>query len=617
MINGELMKYRIFFSIFFVIFIQLANASLVSKKIKRIKESDNIILGEGTANFTKQADDLALKDLVSQISTNVQTSFEDMISEKNGKVEEYTKSVVNTYSNTTLNRASRLVDEETFAPQIYVIRYIEKEKMEEIFEDRKNKIVTLVSEGLLAEKEYRVADALRNFYWAFRLLRSHPDNKKILYNFPERGNLVLYTALENRILRIFSIINFEISKTEENSEEDFTEYFLSVSFNKENAANLTFAYNDGYEYSKPINIRNGLAVIEFHGEAADVLKEIKLRVEYEFYSHITDKEIKQVFDDIEPYYFKESNIKIPLQKTNIKSKTPEKEKVTAENFNDELTTEDTEICLSVIEEIIEAIRTRKFDSVKKHFTPNGWDTFTKTVKYGNATLVAHEINIRFGKLRNLIIAREIPMKFSFEKNEEVFSEDVVLTFLDGKVEAVSFSLSQIAVDDLLKKSNDFATFEEKMQIIQFMETYKTAYCLERIDYLNSVFASDALIIVGQVLQKAPEIDIEGMLKKIKNEDVKYFKQTKTEYMDHLKKVFGSNEVVNLRFEDNEVRRAQNKKVFGIQISQYYYSTNYADKGYLFLMFDLTDINNPKILVRSWQPQKSSDGSIMGITDFEF
>jgi hypothetical protein len=35
------------------------------------------------------------------------------------------------------------------------------------------------------------------------------------------------------------------------------------------------------------------------------------------------------------------------------------------------------------------------------------------------------------------------------------------------------------------------------------------------------------------------------------------------------------------------------------------------------MIDLNDTLNPKIYVRTWQPQKNPDGSIYGLADFHF
>ena len=89
-------------------------------------------------------------------------------------------------------------------------------------------------------------------------------------------------------------------------------------------------------------------------------------------------------------------------------------------------------------------------------------------------------------------------------------------------------------------------------------------------------------------------------------------------MERLKMVFNRNEFINIQFEDNLVRKTEkNEKIYGIQIAQHYYSSTYADKGYLFLMIDLNDTINPKIYIRTWQPQKNPDGSIFGLEDFRF
>ncbi|MDD3568459.1 MAG: hypothetical protein PHT92_08690, partial [Bacteroidales bacterium] len=94
--------------------------------------------------------------------------------------------------------------------------------------------------------------------------------------------------------------------------------------------------------------------------------------------------------------------------------------------------------------------------------------------------------------------------------------------------------------------------------------------------------------------------------------------SKKEYLERLKSIFRRNEFINIHFEDNEVRKTQrDDKIYGIQIAQHYHSSTYADKGYLFLMIDLNDTLQPKIYVRSWQPQKNPDGSIYGLEDFRF
>ena len=39
------------------------------------------------------------------------------------------------------------------------------------------------------------------------------------------------------------------------------------------------------------------------------------------------------------------------------------------------------------------------------------------------------------------------------------------------------------------------------------------------------------------------------------------------------------------------------------IGQEYNSTTYADKGYLFLLVDMTDHDAPQIKIRTWQPNE--------------
>ena len=154
----------------------------------------------------------------------------------------------------------------------------------------------------------------------------------------------------------------------------------------------------------------------------------------------------------------------------------------------------------------------------------------------------------------------------------------------------------------------------------FLENYKTAYCLKRLDYIRDVFADDARIIVGNVLkhQQKPrpgqerQISIEGQ------EIIRYNRYTKDEYLNQLAQTFSRSEFINIRFSRNEVQwltKFKDKKVFAIQIGQEYDSSRYADKGYLFLLVDLTDESLPQIYVRSWQPNEVSMDKLYNAGDF--
>jgi len=74
--------------------------------------------------------------------------------------------------------------------------------------------------------------------------------------------------------------------------------------------------------------------------------------------------------------------------------------------------------------------------------------------------------------------------------------------------------------------------------------------------------------------------------------------------------------VNIKFEKSTIKKAgQGGDIFGIQIKQNYFSSNYGDAGYLFLMVDLNNPDEPLIHVRTWQPEIEPNDSIYGLSDF--
>jgi len=184
--------------------------------------------------------------------------------------------------------------------------------------------------------------------------------------------------------------------------------------------------------------------------------------------------------------------------------------------------------------------------------------------------------------------------------------------MNKKISSLSFALSDVAIGDIVNKPTGFGTLDEKYFLISFMEHYKTAFALKRLDYIESIFADEALIIVGHVVEKVRDVENPWL-----NHDVVRFNtQSKQQYLSNLAANFRRNEFINIRFEDNIVRKTErDDKIYGIQIAQHYYSSTYADKGYLFLMIDLSDTLNPLIYVRTWQPEKNPDGSIFGLEHF--
>ena len=586
--------------------------NITAQTIPQIKSSNQYLWGEGKARRLRRADNLALKDLTSQISVQVESKFTDIVTEKEGNVKDFTKSMITTYSSTTLQHAQRLVKESP--DQTIVLRYIKQEDVANIFNNRKDKIIDYTRSGIRAEKEYRIADALKYYYWALLLLKSHPDHNTIKAEFPKNGKRLLLSALPDRINRIFTFLDISVNNIIKKQNKSIIK--LDINYKNHPVQNLDYIYWTGNSWTNFYSCRDGLGIAEFYGDQINQLDNLRLKVEYVFENKAkVDQELQQVIDNMKNIpYFREADYNISLQKQ--ESQQAQNPQYTATNMAESEAKVETKSVTDVVMDVVEAISTDSYASVKDNFTPQGYQMFDKIIEYGQAEIIDQSKELQTAKLDSNIIVRSLTMKFSFPNNDRTFIEDVVFTMNDEhKIKAVSFALSDKAIQDVMSKSDQFGSLTEKQCLIRFMENYKTAYCLERLDYIESIFSENALI-VGSVVKEGQ--NIEGMYNQLGRKRVKYIRLSKKQYIERLSHIFNGNEYVNLHFEDNQVKKvSNNKKIYGIQIKQNYYSTNYADKGYLFLMFDLSDTTQPKIYVRTWQPKKHQDGSVYGLDDFHF
>jgi len=583
--------------------------------IDEIKNSGRYIYGTGHGTDYRQADNNALEILISQISVQVEGSFNTVVEEINGDIKEYCESVINTYSNVTLGATqSRLISDKK--GRYEVIRFIKLEDMDKIFTNRQRKISEYVKSGLLAENDLRIGDALKNYFWALALLQSHKDHDLISYDFPDEGKRLLISALPDRINNIFSDLKFTIKNVNDNPAEKYKGIYLDITYNEQPVDNLDFTFWTGQNYSNLQSIKNGKALVELFGDAQYPLGNLKILIEYTYPDKTKfDLEVKSVFDSnlqIPHFDASEFNLTLALMDILPEAALPERTVIDFERINK---VESERRIRKTVRATIEAIQNRQYDGIQESFTPEGWHMFNLLIANGNVKVLPMPETIGIISLSNQTIVRSVPMKFSYEGNRRDFTEYVSFTFNeDERIDALSFTISEKAIEDIVSRSHRFGTVEDKYQLIQFMEHYKTAYCLKRLDYIENIFADNALIIIGNVVQQAEPID--GMYAKAGDKCVEYIELSKTEYIERLKRVFNSNEFVNIHFEDNIVKKVNgDNKIYGIQIKQNYYSTNYADEGYLFLMIDLNDSINPKIYVRTWQPEKNQDGSIFGLSNF--
>lgn len=589
-----------------------------AQSIDEIKKNSNYIWGEGNGTTMSDAEGEALRQMSVQISVSVYNSSYDEESNDNS----VQKAVLQSVSSAKFtNVQMRVLEEE---PNAKVFCFMSRSEVKKMFEKRANHIVNMVDAGKTAESRMMIDEALRNYYWALVLAKTTPEPVEIEFN-DKKGEAT--SLLPIKIKSVLAMINASVDEI-----QDGKNLILGFTYNGKPVSSLNFKYNDGQSIVGPIVARDGI------GEAsmASIPADGKLHLTYElrFRNEVdpTDSDIAGAFNaGILPNI--NSSVAIAI-KNNSKKKaaapvlasaeilaaqpTNDKRSIAMQNADN---TDDLQKAVLAVEA---AISSNNPKSAFNYFTPEGYTLFANLMaKNGKVTLVGKAQSHNFIIADGYIIGRATNIKRQF-RNGKAFMEKLVYRFNpeSRKIESVAFALTQRAENDIM---NAAASWPEvsRWAILNFMEDYQTAFALKRIDYINSIFSDDALIITGTILKKlnnaerafdrSKSLDLGGP------KDIAYSQLSKTEYIDRLRKIFSAREYVHLQFEDNVTRMIDlpaingiNKgAAFGIEIKQRYESTGYSDDGYLTMVFD-TRGKLPIIHVRLWQPDKNN---MMSLQEF--
>lgn len=564
--------------------------------------SFDYVYGEGWGETEEIADKQALANLISKITTTISNQFtvdeSEMSDGNNVSSETKVNSIVNTYSQATLNNVGSIVLEQ--APKAHVMRYIKTSELQKAFEQRKDKVFDYLRSAARSEANGRIDNALRYYYWSMIMLKSLQYPNEIKFE-DEEGSHLLTTWIPLKINEIFDNIDAQIARRY----GDVVDIYMTYKGNP--VGSLDFSYFDGLQWSQLNNARNGVASIELRKNSS--IRNLQVKYEYQYADETRiDKETQQVMSLFKEMTFPKASrvIGSNAKKESADFKTDFSKQVDnlvkSESMLDISQVENAKDYAKIMEKVIDGIKTRQYSDIKSYFTNDGWDMFDKLLHYGNARLIG-DANFAFYAMDDNVVCRSIPMSFSFKNNQKKFIEAVTFTFDNNmKIDAVAFALDSKAIADIFH--NKLSKWSDKMKLIvaSFLENYKTAFALKRLDYIENLFSDEAVIIVGHILKKKPYTGENN--KYIENEEVKYNRLTKEEYINNLRTSFKSNEYINIRFTDNEVTKSQvGGELYGIQIHQDYCSSSYGDTGYLFLLVDINNPKQPTIFVRTWQPNR--------------
>lgn len=587
-----------------------------SQSWDEVKRNSNVYLfGEGWGATVEEADQQALAALISKISIAVSSDFTITEDEKstNGVLDaqSYTNLKVQTYSSATLTNTERLVIDNN-PDEAHIGRFIKRSELNKIFEGRIRTLKEYIRLGIVAEENGKIDDALRNYYWAYSLLKSVQRPAEVQYADEETGkNIHPLTWIPERMDNIFDDLEVKITNN------DGTNVDLMFTHKGKPVSSLDFTFFDGRNWSNIASVKNGRGTMEFCSGMVPENIQINYEYAYRGQAHI-NQEIKSVLSVIKVGAFRGSRVNLQTgkeknsttDKTDVQLKPASKKNATISPVADERPYRE------VLSKVVAAIKTKSYNSVQDYFTEDGKDMFKRLIQYGSARIL-NTNECAFYQFDDNVVARSIQMSFSFKKGVRTnFVEDVVFTFnKEGKIDCLAFGLDAKAKADIMNRGA--WPIEARQTIMEFLENYKTAYALERIDYLRSIFDDDAVIIVGHVAQRFEAVNPrkDGPVTYRNNKYVRRTQYSKEQYLKHLEACFRANEFVNIRFANNDVRKAKDGEEYGIQIKQDYYSTNYGDEGYLYIQVDLNDRKEPIIKVRTWQPEPDPEVGLFGLGNF--
>ncbi len=241
-----------------------------AQSISEIKKDKNYIWGEGKGVTLTQADNEALNDLITQISVTVESRYskidENVVAGGNVDTQSSFRAVLQTYSNATLQNTERFVISNE--PDAHVFRFVKKADVDRIFASRKAKVGDMVSFALRAQRECKIDEALRNFYWAYCLLQSLPSSHEVTYD-NNGESCLLITWIPEQIRKIFSLIKISKQPSPEGQEDMLV---LNISYDGNPVSSFDYTYFDGMDWSNIYSAKDGLGVIELlPGMAADNL----------------------------------------------------------------------------------------------------------------------------------------------------------------------------------------------------------------------------------------------------------------------------------------------------------------------------------------------------------
>lgn len=579
--------------------------TVTAQGVDGIKRNSSYLYGEGGGVTLQAAKEAALADLIQKISVTVHSDFTSKERELNqdGNVTsdaEY-QSIIRSYSTATLTNVKTIVLKPE--PDASVFLYIAKSEIDRIFESRVAKAKEFVGNADEALKNGQIDDALRYYYWSYCLVKSlrYPNEAKIFVDGQERS---LLAWLPTRIDDVMGKVKVQSRRTADNT------YEITATYDGRPVRSMDYTYFDGVDNSPVYSILGGKGLVELRpGMAMDA---VQLKLEYEFRGlSRNDSEVEAVVGAMKPAVYRRAYHRVALDGAASPAESTSTD-VNGSMQSPLALTDMGTLGTAVMKPVMQALRSGSIEQCRKKFTAEGWEEFSKLMGYGKVTLM-DDIHLDYFADGDCVVCRGLPVSCRFNRGR-VFNEKLSF-YIDSnskQITHVAMGLGREAMNDVVLGHLDWSE-KSRTRIVGFLEDYRTAYATKNLEYLDKVFDDNAVIVLGKRLQVAPQLNKEGYMN---NHRVQFTQLTKREFLRNLRRQFQSKDYINLHFSQNRIYQLQKGvERYGIEIKQDYYSSNYGDTGYLTLIFDLTNPDQPVIHVRTWQEQPDPNFGVVSPADF--
>ena len=542
-------------------------------------------------------------------------------------VNETVNSILNTYSLATITNYEKIVT--SSGGKISVFVYLDKSEVVKLFEVRKKLVYDIYEKALQYEAGNNLGYALKSYYFAIVLMNSIPSNA-IIY---EGKNLI--TEIPFKINEILNKTKF-VLKSDRKTADNERELIFKMSFLDKPVQLLEFTFWDG---TNQVQVRgiDGECVVRLFGSSISFDK-INIDIKYSYYESRDEiKEVGELWNLVEKPAFnftkqialgktvpQKDELKENAEKQIVKNESANKKDLCIDKGSFKLDMSYVDSCKivdKISEETLKFLEILKEDSVPQIEKYYSYDNFLKNkiinlVKYNCPSIVGNSINADINKTLMGWELRKIRVLNRYKSIKRQSTEYIILDFdEDGNLYDVTYGVLESFYDKVQEQSKYGKDWMNRQTIMKFVEKYRTSFLCRDISTIDSLFADEAVIIVGRILKKTSIKDGYKYLK-ISNEqpEASYIQYTKEQYLKNLAKLFKSTEDIFIGYSSMNIIRKNVEKVYGISMRQDYNSTKYSDEGYLFLLVDF-EAKNPQIYVRTWQPKEWDEQSLIRLSNF--